>query len=166
MLHYILVGVIVVLGIYIFLLERNRKNIIQAWDEDIERFRRERDEHYAERDEKRQEQEDNEQELIKELRKNKIKQACSLFRVMFRRYREAGIPKRKAMVMAVLDTLYIAVDEDRLTQFTVIGFELKKTELFEHLRDDVPELLEDYDADDFKITDEWDMRDLSIDDYI
>ena len=70
------------------------------------------------------------------------------------------------MVMAVLDTLYIAVDEDRLTQLTVIGFELKKTELFEYLRDDVPELLEDYDADDFKITDEWDMRDLSIDDYV
>ena len=85
---------------------------------------------------------------------------------MFRRYREAGIPKRKAMVMAVLDTLYIAVDEDRLTQLTVISFELKKTDLFEELRGDVPELLEDYDADDFKISDEWDMRDLSIDDYI
>ncbi|MBQ7155635.1 MAG: hypothetical protein IJR85_08800 [Synergistaceae bacterium] len=92
MLNYVLVGVIVVMGAYIFLLERNRKNIIQAWDEDIERLRRERDEHYAERDEERQEQEDKEQELIKELRKNKIQQATSLFRVMFRRYCEAGIP--------------------------------------------------------------------------
>ena len=57
-------------------------------------MRRERDEHYAERDEERQEQEDNEQELIKELRKNKVTQACSLFRIMFRRYHEAGILNR------------------------------------------------------------------------
>ncbi len=36
---------------------------------------------------------------------------------MFMRYREAGVQKTKAMARAVLDTLYIAVDEDSLTQF-------------------------------------------------
>ena len=65
------------------------------------------------------------------------------------------------------DTLYVAVDEGGDDDDNGITH-LDKTQLFEYLRNDVPELLEDYDADDFKIkiTDDWDTRDLSIDDYL
>ena len=46
------------MGAYIFLLERNRKRLIQMLHEEWEDSDREREKHYAERDEERQEQED------------------------------------------------------------------------------------------------------------
>ena len=146
--NYILIGVIVVLGIcaaLVFFLNK----FVQLLNEDIQSLKHEQYEYYE------------------KVRKTKIKQACSLFRIMFCRYREADIPKKKAMIMAMRDTLYVAVDEGEDDDDNGITH-LEKTELFECLRDDVPELLEDYDADDFKIkiTDDWDTRDLSIDDYL
>ena len=147
MFSYILIGVIVVLVIGALMFGLSK--LFQLFNEEIQRLEREQHEYYE------------------NLRKTKIKQACSLFRIMFCRYREADIPKKKAMIMAMRDTLYVAVDEGEDDDDNGITH-LDKTQLFEYLRNDVPELLEDYDADDFKIkiTDDWDTRDLSIDDYL